>query len=361
MTTKKAYNAKEIVKTINSGAMTLEEILSNNTLIHADIKPKFGKMTSFFICENIINKLIDYSLFLNEDSLNFCQYSHNSVELLSEIKNSQLLDKLTIEQEVESSEEEDEFEEEEEIDDASSSISNDFIEFVEFKEINTKDMDKELTYNSPVRSNSKKVTKKMSTSYPIRLYEINKKQTKKSFPYLDKLFNYLNQRKNDIDILLNVFNQSNNKECLKEKYSNTNQSNKSNNSKSSSVIFKNKFKESKDFSQVDYPSDNEKIEEMKEKDISINYNKNEEYSDLSKTKIVKSFSKKQTLLEIFHKSSTLKTKKLFNNSIQVNQIALTMTDQEILETINEILNDLLSGYFFRIFSNLILNRKAQVI
>ncbi len=82
------YNPKEIVKQILNNDFTLEQILSNNILCQTDIKVKFTRLTKFFIKEEVINKLIDYSLNYDSNLKDFEHLSHNSCELLSTIKHA---------------------------------------------------------------------------------------------------------------------------------------------------------------------------------------------------------------------------------------------------------------------------------
>lgn len=82
------YNPKEIVKQILNNDFTLEQILSNNLLCQTDIKVKFTRLTKFFIKEDVINKLIDYSLNYDSKLIDFEHLSHNSCELLSTIKHA---------------------------------------------------------------------------------------------------------------------------------------------------------------------------------------------------------------------------------------------------------------------------------
>lgn len=90
----KASDSKEIIKKITSNEYKLEELLSNSTLIQADIKPKFGKLTSFFCTDEVLHKLLNYSLHYETTIEDFEHLSHNSCELLAAVKNQAFLEKL---------------------------------------------------------------------------------------------------------------------------------------------------------------------------------------------------------------------------------------------------------------------------
>lgn len=363
---KKTYNAKEIVKTITSGKLTIEEILSNNTMIQADVKPKFSKMTSFFITESIIDKLITYALFNEVDSENFNLYAHNASELLSQIKNSQFLEYITIEEELESSFEEEEEEEEsleEEIEEESSS-SNDIIEFVEFNEINTNEMDKELKYssNSPVRSHSKKLTKKASSKSDCifsKLSNDTKKLHKKTFPFLDRIFEFVSNKRKRVDSILyylkeqtSVYNELKNKDY---EVNNTNTNIKTpyttHNNNDDDILNQNS-KDIKDASiNIILSNANNDIINMTknniyplEKENNYQYNTTRE-SDIDKTEI----DKNKLNVNIEAKN---------NSNFPYSQEQTSYL--KIIDKIGEIANDLLSGYFKRIFANLMSNKKDQV-
>jgi hypothetical protein len=85
------YNPKEIIKQITSNEFTLEQILSNNILCQTDIKMKFAKLGSFFLKDEIISKMIDYCLSYSSDIKDYEHMSHNSCEILSQVRHSSLV------------------------------------------------------------------------------------------------------------------------------------------------------------------------------------------------------------------------------------------------------------------------------
>lgn len=85
------YNPKEIIKQITSNEFTLEQILSNNILCQTDIKMKFAKLGSFFLKHEIISKMIDYCLSYNPIFKDYEHMSHNSCEILSQVKHTSLM------------------------------------------------------------------------------------------------------------------------------------------------------------------------------------------------------------------------------------------------------------------------------
>ena len=85
------YNPKEIIKQITSNEFTLEQILSNNILCQTDIKMKFAKLGSFFLKDEIICKMIDYCLSYSPDFKDYEHMSHNSCEILSQVKHTSLM------------------------------------------------------------------------------------------------------------------------------------------------------------------------------------------------------------------------------------------------------------------------------
>lgn len=400
---KKVYNAKEIIKTITSGNMTLEEILTNNILIQSDVVPKFGKMTSYFITENIINKLINYCLVVQEENENWKTMAHNACEILSQVKNTELYDKLTIEEELPSSDDEEEEEEEyesgeEENEEASSNQSNDAVDFIEFKEIDTKGMDKEIKYGSPLR-NSRKFTKKptiKANAFFNKQFE-PKKDAKKTFPYLDRLFSFVKGKKLEVEEILSVVNEKNkslmllnndtnksitlvdisSKDQVNESRElntqNSNRSVKSENSYGSVKKHHGKDGKQEDVIISNTKNTNEKgsINNSIHDDSNHNHNNNNNnnnninYTGIDILSIPKDDSK-FIVSEDNDKSSPVKTSKKF----QISNDTTTLKNKlkvysnssfiQIYEAIEEITNDLLSGYFLRIFSNLILNRKAKV-
>lgn len=192
----KQYNAKDIVKNINSNQFTLEEIIGNSMMVQNEIIQKFGKMTNFFIDNKVIFKIISYALNYSETE-NWKILSHNSSVILSDIKNSQLLDKLTIEEELES-----EYEEEEEEESEDNNINDLSQDIIDYDELDTKGLDNKIGSISP----NKKFSRQLTSSKSMTITS-SKKISVNSFPYLDKIFEYLDKYRAKVEILINESNK----------------------------------------------------------------------------------------------------------------------------------------------------------
>lgn len=91
---KSTQNQNEFFKKITQNELSLEQILQNNIICQTDIKMKFSRVAKFFLKEEIINKLIDYCLSYDSSIIDYEHFSHNSCEILSNVKNTQLHDFL---------------------------------------------------------------------------------------------------------------------------------------------------------------------------------------------------------------------------------------------------------------------------
>lgn len=168
-------------------------------MIQADIKTKFGKLTSFFCSDEVVSKLLFYSLNYKSGIDDFEHLSHNSCEILSVIRNATLLDKLTTEvEDVSSDEKEDDYEESEEYDETESAQEDDedIKDIVEYCNVDTHVLEKKISYTSPLKSVSKKLSKKFTilddTFSSLQDNDRSSNTRKRScFPLLDKLFEYL--------------------------------------------------------------------------------------------------------------------------------------------------------------------------
>lgn len=195
-----SYDSKEIIKKITKNDYTLEEILGNSNMIQSDIKTKFGKLTSFFCTDEVVSKLLFYSLNYKGNIHDFEHLSHNSCEILSLIKNPSLLDKLTTEVEDVSSDEKEEDEESEEYEESDSAQyedeEDDIKDIVEYSNVDSHALEKKISYTSPNKSASKKFSKKFTilddTFSSLQEGDRSSNTKKRScFPFLDKLFDYL--------------------------------------------------------------------------------------------------------------------------------------------------------------------------
>lgn len=373
----KAYNAKEIVKKINSYEYSIEDLLSNNTVVQSDIKTKFAKMTSFFTSDVVINKLIYYSLNYSPIIEDFHHMSYNSCEILSQVKNPSLLDKLTLEEEYVSSEDEEEEEELEEYEDSyNEELSDNILEFTDF---DTKNFDKEINY-SPVKTNlnNKKQSKKMTIiSFSEDESNHSSKANKYSYPFLDKIFQFvfnkfdnINNRKTSESLLFNTVNH--NKTKILNKRNNKSNSNNSSNNVDSKILFDDDDKSSNE-ENLDNIDEEVKKNEVKvctvksmsnKENLTINKNfvnnqviSPENIINNNNVKIIKSktsnISINNTLIHIENKIIKEKDNSFSNNSNNKTNNNNIINDNEYNE-------ELLSGYFLRIFSNLINNRRQRV-
>ena len=185
---------KEIAKKISNNELSIEDILSNNLLVQTDVKLKFGKMTNFFLSEEVLEKLINYSLNYNSSIEDFPHMSHNACEVLSTIKNSSLLDKLTFEDENISdseNEEEEESDYENDFNHNDSNMSDEIDVVIDYNDIdyNQLNFEKEIHHSPTKQLSSKKFSKKISL---LSVYdESSISKPKSSYPYLDKIFNFI--------------------------------------------------------------------------------------------------------------------------------------------------------------------------
>lgn len=80
---------------IDKGEINLESLLQNSDFIYPTVKSKFPKFIKFFKEDNVVTKLINYSLNFDTNNSNWKTFSHNSCEILSQVKNNSFVSFLT--------------------------------------------------------------------------------------------------------------------------------------------------------------------------------------------------------------------------------------------------------------------------
>jgi hypothetical protein len=80
---------------IDKGEIQLEDLLKNSDFIYPTVKSKFPKFIKFFKENSVVEKLINYSLIYDKNNSNWKTFSHNSCEILSQVKNNSFISFLT--------------------------------------------------------------------------------------------------------------------------------------------------------------------------------------------------------------------------------------------------------------------------
>lgn len=80
---------------IDKGEIKLEDLLQNSDFIYPTVKSKFPKFIKFFKEDTVVTKLINYSLNFDANNSNWKTFSHNSCEILSQVKNNSFVSFLT--------------------------------------------------------------------------------------------------------------------------------------------------------------------------------------------------------------------------------------------------------------------------
>lgn len=91
-------NKKELLNAIKSNKIELEELLEKSEFINTDLVPRFNKYSSYFKKPDIINRLIDYAFNYLTSNTHKTYLAHNSLELLASAKCPEFLSELTKEE-----------------------------------------------------------------------------------------------------------------------------------------------------------------------------------------------------------------------------------------------------------------------
>ena len=364
----KNNNLKDTVKNVNSGKLTIEEILENCSMIQSEITTKFSRMTTFFLNPDIITKLIKFSLNYSNsiDSEKWKKYSHNSTEILAGVKNCQLLEKLVIEQE--DDEEESEEEEEEE-----SLNESEIDEFIDFNDIDAKLMDTSL----------KKISRKNSVASKRSEKKLVKEQNKKiNYPYLDEIFSFIQNKKNEVDNLVQLVDKRKFSKDSSLKFRSSlvesiilenNIGLESKQEKTKYNLFENNINKdiiNKEITNKENTNNDNKLKASPKKDNK--FVRTCTYKLESNTRKVEGHQSENSMEQDEEEvDPEANDKSLSKNGIKLNvgsdkSVASTeksiteFNQQEILNKIHDVLNDLLCGYFYRIFFNLVTNKKKEM-
>lgn len=91
-------NKKEIFNAIKSNKIELEELLEKSEFINTDLVPRFSKYNAYFKNPEVVNRLIDYAFDYLTSNTHKTYLAHNSLEILASAKCQEFMSELTKEE-----------------------------------------------------------------------------------------------------------------------------------------------------------------------------------------------------------------------------------------------------------------------